>query len=254
MSDRKLVWNERSAIQKTALKMLEHRVGYTLFRNDHKPYCDKPVKVWRYQRPGEGSISLEIEHWAPCRSCEKCLLFRQLQWAERMTQELQAAPRSWFVTLTFSEIHLAGIISEAYQKYGKASAREIELAAYAHVQKYLKRLRKTCGKFRFCAVPEYGDESGRLHYHLLVHETGHGAVLHRHLDGQWRSHTQANLVKSAAACGRYVSKYLTKNFSRIRSSQWYGQEKPSVPPRNKKQSGRRNDVPPLPSGKTVGEE
>ena len=57
-----------------------------------------------------------------------------------------------------------------------------ERIAYTHVQGYLDRLRKSCGSFRYVAIPEYGEENGRLHYHLIIHEKVFGSVLHRQLN------------------------------------------------------------------------
>ena len=67
-----------------------------------------------------------------------------------------------------------------------------------------------------------GEENGRLHYHLIIHEKVFGSVLHRQLNQKWRSHVSASLVKNARGSGTYLSKYLTKSFSRVRASAQYG--------------------------------
>ena len=78
------------------------------------------------------------------------------------------------LTLTFSPIHLSGVLSAA--KSG--ALRDVEAAAYLHVQKFFKRLRKNHprAKFRYLCVYERGGETnGRSHYHVLLHESGRTA-------------------------------------------------------------------------------
>lgn len=222
----KLRLREKTAAESYAIKNPQHRVSTTKWENYHKPYCDDPQQITLTRRPGGGTPAITAEYYAPCRKCEKCLLFRQLKWAERMTIECQRYERTWFVTLTFDPVHLMGIVLESY-KLTKIQSRDaaIEAAAYAHVQRYFKRLRKNGGRFLYAAVPELGSETERLHYHLLLHETKLGSLTWRMINSQWRSHTFANLVKSSKRTGQYVSKYLTKSTSRIRASQNYGKSR-----------------------------
>lgn len=109
--------------------------------------------------------------------------------------------------------------------YGAASEANVERAAYLHVRQYFARLRKKRGAFRYCAIPEYGEAHGRLHYHLLLHETAACPITWALLDAQWRSYIYADLVKDSRRTAGYVCKYLTKHLSKPRASQKYG-----VPP------------------------
>lgn len=219
----KLRLREATAAETYAKKNPQYRVSSTSWFNPAKPYCDDPQGITLTRRPGGGTPAITAEFFVPCRKCEKCLLFRQLKWAERMTTECLRHERSWFVTLTFDPTHLMGIVLESY-KLTKIQSPEaaIEAAAYSHVQRYFKRLRKNGARFSYAAVPELGSQTERLHYHLLLHETALGSTSRRLLDRQWRSFTTASLVKSAPKTGAYVSKYLTKSISRIRASQNYG--------------------------------
>lgn len=206
--------------------MSQHRVGGITFHSTHKPYCDDPVTISRYEKGNETRPGASITMYGPCRKCEKCKLFRQLKWAERIKRETKLAPRSWLVTLTFSEIHLAGILMESKKMNYDTEQQCVEVAAYKHVQGYLKRVRKSCGSFRFVAVPEYGALKGRLHYHLLVHEIDIHSITYRTLCAKWRSFVGAELVRSAGGASGYVSKYLTKAIARPRASKRYGSETP----------------------------
>lgn len=171
--------------------------------------------------------------WAPCRRCAKCLLFRRMRWIDRATNEIiyadAAGRRTWFVTLTISPVHMAGILSEATATFGEVTPLTIDAAAYQHVRKYLDRLRKALKtRLRYFAALERGEAHGRTHYHLLVHEVGPRPLLRRPLHDQWRSFVECHLVKAddpkdVRRVARYVAKYATKTDGvRIRASQAYG--------------------------------
>lgn len=226
-------WYEPSPAAKSAVKMARWRATMTQYISMELPYCDAPVIVSQSQRPG-AAPGVYVERRVPCRKCEKCLRFRRLKWRERMRAELIAAPRSWFVTLTFDEIHLAGVIMESHARKEWDEAARVEAAAYKHVQGYFKRLRKHGASFRYSAIPEYGDEKGRLHYHLLLHEIEPHSLPYRLIDTKWRSFVNASLVRNPQGAASYVCKYLTKSLSRIRASSGYGH-------------------PPLPRGRTIEE-
>lgn len=206
------------------MKLQRWRVSATQYRIDRKPYCDDPVLISKYERPGTNSIGIGLDMFGPCRKCEKCLLFRKLKWRDRMRREIDQAERTWFITLTFSPIHLAGVLCESWRFPFLEKDQAVERAAYAHVQKYFKRLRKSGARFRYCVVFEYGEEFGRLHAHTLVHEVSLNSVLKRDVQEQWRSFTHCRLVKVGdfEDVATYVSKYLTKHLSKPRASIHYG--------------------------------
>lgn len=156
----------------------------------------------------------------PCRKCPRCLQFRQLRWRQRAIQEIAQANRTWFVTLTFSPVQLAGVLVSA----AKPDLVQVERRAYRDVQHYMKRLRKTGAAFRYLAVYERGEASGRSHYHLLVHETGRWPIPKRVLEDTWPSHVHARLVDDVTTgAATYVTKYLTKAIEiRPRASVKYG--------------------------------
>lgn len=224
---------EPSPAAKAAVKMARHRVSWTQYISTEKPYCDDPQTVSMTQRPG-AAPGVYVERLVPCRKCTKCMQFRRLRWRDRMRAEIVAAPRTWFVTLTFDEIHLAGVISESAARRESTEAQRVEAAAYKHVQGYFKRLRKHGASLRYAAIPEYGDEKGRLHYHLLLHEIEPHCLPYRLIDTKWRSFVDASLVRNPQGAASYVCKYLTKSLSRIRASSEYGN-------------------PPLPQGRTIEE-
>lgn len=86
----------------------------------------------------------------PCGQCIGCRLERSRQWAMRLVHEKRMHQFSWFVTLTYNEDCVPDSLS----------VRELQL--------FMKRLRKKFGKLRFFAAGEYGGESNRPHYHLIL--------------------------------------------------------------------------------------
>lgn len=203
-------------------------------------YCDEPVELKRRvtsrdkENARKGSrlnklVPMELAAMVPCRKCSKCLQYRQMKWRARALTEVTRAKRTWFVTLTFSPSHLAGILMTAKDK----SDREVERVAYAHVQKFYKRLRKAGHRFRYLSVFERGDKHGRGHYHLLLHEVDK-PITKRQIESKWRrySFTGCRLVGAddADRDASYITKYSTKSFEiRPRASQDYGKTVPPPP-------------------------
>lgn len=214
----------RSFARKIALR--GGQISRSEFVAPWKPACDRPATVGRRIRAGGLDRSIEVQALVPCRKCERCLQIRQCQWKDRALIEIERSKRTWFLTLTFNDIHLAGCKAKATQEVGADPTERLEKACYRDVQKYLKRLRaKFSGlKFRYLAVFELGEKTGRPHYHLLIHEVGQRPVSQRELDNDWPSFINARLVaKAADGAAVYVTKYATKSvIFRIRASGAYG--------------------------------
>lgn len=224
-----------------------------------EPWCDNPVRIDRRvtSRQARGALtigkckmvdmlkSLEVSAHVPCRRCEKCLKFRQCRWRARAVVECERANRTWWMSLSFSPIHLAGILAEARS----GEVKDIERAAYRHVQKYFKRLRKgnkliiedgvvkrrfnAPADFRYFAVYERGDLNGRSHYHLLLHETGSRPIPNATIQDHWPSFVWVRLL-SGEDVGRtasYITKYATKSLDiRPRASVLYGKTSVTLKP------------------------
>lgn len=88
----------------------------------------------------------------PCGQCIGCRLERSRQWACRCLHEKRMHAESCFLTLTYSP--------ENMPAFGSLVKRDLVL--------FMKRLRKKVGQVRFYACGEYGDQSWRPHYHVLL--------------------------------------------------------------------------------------
>lgn len=161
--------------------------------------------------------------FVPCGRCSKCLRERVSQWTTR--QQLEAAAHGWrcaFLTLTYAE---------AFRPGDRAELK-------AHLRNFLKRLRRLIdynlaaedveaavvtpamqagfafGRFRFFACFEYGEVSGREHFHLnlfgLSAETVIGGrTLSELVEAAW-SFGRSKVKPMLRGAARYVAKYLLK--------------------------------------------
>lgn len=118
--------------------------------------CYYPRTAW--QREGGGKIIFHEtadnlrRFTIPCGQCIGCRLERSRQWAIRCLHESQCHWRNCFITLTYDDVHLP--------KDGQL--------VYRHFQKFVRSLRKKCGRFRYYMCGEYGEQSWRPHFHACL--------------------------------------------------------------------------------------
>lgn len=101
--------------------------------------CSKPLWL-----TGQGYVS--------CGQCMACRINRKRLWMHRMLLEMTSHSESSFVTLTYDDENLPDELTPK------------------HLQDWLKRIRKDVEpmRLRFYGVGEYGEKSGRPHYHLAL--------------------------------------------------------------------------------------
>lgn len=173
--------------------------------------CTSPLKAWKRidgvvfvgQERGDG-----LAFFLACGRCTACRLKRSADWATRCMHEASLHEFNCFLTLTYSDDKLP-------------LDRNLN---YRHFQLFMKRLRKHFqgASVRFYMCGEYGEETGRPHYHAIVFgvdfkdktyfkKSPSGATLWKSetLDRLW-SHGQCLLgdvtFESAAYTARYVMK------------------------------------------------
>lgn len=151
----------------------------------------------------------------PCGRCVGCLSARAAEWARRCSHEARMYDSSVFVTLTYDDEHVpsdGGLVPE-------------------HFQRFIKRLRKAAGYLdalatsgtgiRFFGCGEYGERSGRPHYHALLfnlgfadrYRVGKDLFASETLADLWRfgDHKIGEVTGASAA---YVAKYNVKSFGK----------------------------------------
>ncbi len=106
----------------------------------------------------------------PCGQCIECRLAYSRDWATRMMLELPYHESSYFVTLTYSDDYVP---VSYYPHPDTGEAMPALTLRKADVTGFLKRLRSRleyAGKppIRFYYAGEYGDQTHRPHYHLII--------------------------------------------------------------------------------------
>jgi len=93
----------------------------------------------------------------PCGKCVGCRMQRAKEWKIRNCLELEYAREAYFVTLTYDDDNVP------FNECGEPVLVKRDL------QLFLKRLRKYIGQFRYFGCGEYGENTGRPHFHLLLY-------------------------------------------------------------------------------------
>lgn len=105
----------------------------------------------------------------PCGKCIGCKLDYSSQWADRMMAEKTNYPDDevHFITLTYDNDHIPmidtyDVLTGEDHKINTLSKRDIQL--------FMKRLRKSSeNKLRFYLCGEYGSNTCRPHYHIILY-------------------------------------------------------------------------------------
>ena len=124
-----------------------------------------------------------------CGRCKYCRIRRKQAWVGRLRLELQDHRAARFLTLTYAE------------DPGELSPEDLQL--------FLKRYRRDRTPCRFFAVGEYGEKSGRGHWHALIF--GHPPQALGHLQGlsEWPHGYAYDGEVNAKSIG-YVAGYTMK--------------------------------------------
>ena len=102
--------------------------------------------------PTEGSVGQQF----PCGRCLACRINKQRRLVARLLLELAAYPDSSFVTMTYAPEHMP------------VSGDGSPTVCPRDLRLFWKRLRKKVGPFRYFAAAEYGNKTGRPHYHGIL--------------------------------------------------------------------------------------
>lgn len=147
----------------------------------------------------------------PCGQCIGCRLERSRSWATRCMHEASMYDRNCFLTLTYDPAHLPASGSLVLDD----------------IQRFLKRLRKNFpnDKLRYFLCGEYGDDTQRPHYHIILfnfdffdktfHKSSYSGCpiyISRTLDRIWGNGIcwiGSVTFESAAYVARYVLKKVT---------------------------------------------
>lgn len=98
----------------------------------------------------------------PCGQCEACRAQHARTWANRLLMELQYHDSAYFVTLTYDNDHVPISRSREEIPHMTLDKRDCQL--------FMKKLRKAFpnDKLRYFLSGEYGDQTHRPHYHMIL--------------------------------------------------------------------------------------
>lgn len=150
----------------------------------------------------------------PCGKCGYCLQNKRLDWAFRLEMEAKYAVGADFVTLTYDDPSLPVSWSGGVPR---ASLRK------EHFRKFIKDMRYRQSlvsqlPLRFYGVGEYGSQTLRPHYHVMLFNVHRVAM-----DGMWKVWTRGSIDVGSVtpeSCA-YVCKYMI-----TREGEFEGVEKP----------------------------
>lgn len=135
----------------------------------------------------------------PCGKCVACLINKRTDWTFRLQEEHRVSKSSHFVTLTYDQKHL--------RTDGSLNKRDLQL--------YLKRLRKKdeSARIRYYAVGEYGSNTGRPHYHILLFNSVEEHIRTSWTDSKGSAIGIVHVGKVTPASIAYCSKYIIQKDS-----------------------------------------
>lgn len=97
-------------------------------------------------------------HKVPCGKCAFCLTNKRSAWMFRVHHEMRTQEhKGYFLTLTYDERHVRRV----------GAMRQLSLR-FRDIQLFLKRIRKAKYYAKYICVGEYGSETLRPHYHMLL--------------------------------------------------------------------------------------
>ena len=134
----------------------------TLTINNKPKYIIKPYDSVLYNIDGTEMDFIEI----PCGRCIGCRLAYSRMWADRCMAEATLHDESYFVTLTYDPDHVPYCIDQETGEIGK-----YQTLVKRDCQLFMKRLRKNYkydNKIRFFLAGEYGLQTARPHYHVIL--------------------------------------------------------------------------------------
>lgn len=158
--------------------------------------CHAPLNIVNPRTPDDRTNRIEV----PCNKCAACLETRRGEWTNRIIHEQENSTGAQFITLTYEDDKLT---------WGESHPTLVK----SDLQKFFKILRKNIhpDKIRYYAVGEYGTNTLRPHYHVILFNLNINKIDEIHK--AWKhGHTHIGEVNRASI--HYVCKYhLNKNYS-----------------------------------------
>lgn len=136
-----------------SLKMKGMDTGkYEAVKKLHPDWSDDIIAEYLY--PSSRTV--------PCGKCAACLSNRRTQWVSRLSYELYHSSNGHFLTLTFDDDHLVFDIDT------QKPVALMDFASDFIVKIRSKLFRKQANPIKYFVVSEYGPQTCRPHFHMLL--------------------------------------------------------------------------------------
>lgn len=149
-------------------KVVPYDVKYLEFKNGSYEFHDGEI-------PEKNDHIIKNSVLIPCGNCIGCRLDYSRQWADRMMLEAQNHDNNCFVTLTYNDDFLPFNSTGTVINDGNGVSIDYDFPTLQKrdLQLFLKRLRIKLKRekdisIRFYAAGEYGSNTHRPHYHLII--------------------------------------------------------------------------------------
>ena len=145
-------------------------------KDGHKYFQMQIFNPEEFELEQNDKYDQEYHFLIPCRQCIGCRLEYSREWANRGYLESKLWDQNWFATLTYDEEHIP-------YKDEVVTSNEITFTDDGswngtlnpkHLTQFLKNLRQIMKReydednIRFMACGEYGGETERPHYHIIL--------------------------------------------------------------------------------------
>lgn len=151
----------------------------------------------------------------PCGRCIECRKLRVNSWFARLKYELDNCKNAFFITLTYDDDNLPftengnnTLDYKDIQKLFKDYREHYVYRAKDSITNRIKRYHDKVPKFKYFAVGEYGEQTHRPHYHIVIFNIDLDILLSKWKKGQY--HVGKVEDKSIYYTLKYAFKSITK--------------------------------------------
>lgn len=193
--------------------------------------------------PAEGLAGSELK--IPCGGCIGCRIDRSQQWATRLMHEARYHDQKAFVTLTYDDLHLpadGSLDTAAHQLFFKRLRKHLNPPFIIRDGKTV-RLKAGDPEFKtikYFLCGEYGDSTGRPHYHAILYGVDFADRVKHGKNPQGDQYWRSDVLDQLWGLGHcligdvthescaYVSRYIMKKVTGDRAEEHYSRLNPDT--------------------------
>lgn len=136
---------------------------------------------------------------APCGKCSQCIQRNRAEWMCRNLIHAKYHEHALFATFTYS--------NDCIKELPYNDKADLHLRHPTHMRNYLSNLRYYIPDLSYYGVHEYGDNTQRPHYHLIIYTDSDDS--HEKIESLWK-YGYTSLYPAKQQAIHYVSGYVQK--------------------------------------------